>query len=132
MIFVHQHDNYICDDASSLQVASYGGTLQKDGTCQSGIYTKTKVRLLTEKEFNNIKRNYSNISWLFGNNNYWLQNAVYIEQSVNSYGQIDASTDASNMVKYVDKASATVKTGSHSSKEVRPVIEIDKKYILQD
>lgn len=126
------NDNYICDDASSLQVASYGGTLQKDGTCQSGIYTKTKVRLLTEKEFNNIKRNYSNISWLFGNNNYWLQNAVYIEQSVNSYGQIDASTDASNMVKYVDKASATVKTGSHSSKEVRPVIEIDKKYILQD
>ena len=127
------YDNVICDDASGLMVASYGGTLESDGTCQSNIYTKSKIRLLTEKEFTNLANTLSDVSWLYGTKDYYLQNSVFVNQEHNSYGQITDETNVSNYAKYVSKNQTTIKSGNSSSqKEVRPVIEINSKYILQN
>ena len=136
-------DNNICDDASGLPVASYGGTLQSEATCQSGIYNTYKVRLLTENEYNALKAsNLEDLSWLYGDNDFWLQNSVYIDQQHDSYGVIKDATMVKNLAKYASKNNTSVQTGyaeninnwvrSNSLKEVRPVITISNKNIIAE
>ena len=136
-------DNVICDDASGLPTASYGGTLKSEGTCQSNIYNTYKVRLLTEKEYNNLKlSDLEDLSWLYGNSDFWLQNTVYVDQQHNSYGQIKDVTIVKNLAKYSSKINTSVQTGydtnisnwirSNTLKEVRPVITISNKNIIPE
>ena len=134
--------NSICDDASGLPVQSYGGTLLSENTCQSGIYNDYKVRLLTEKEFNSLKNSdLEDLSWLYGNNDFWLQNSVYVTQEHDIiYGKISDVTIVKNLAKYVNKQNASVQTGynsdmsnwvrSNTLKEVRPVITISSNNII--
>ena len=136
-------DNQICDDASGLPTASYGGTLRKEGTCQSNIYNVYKVRLLTETEYNNLKASgLEDLSWLYGDSDFWLQNSVYVDQQHNSYGVIKDVTIVKNLAKFSSKANTSVQTGydsdmsrwirSNTLKEVRPVITISNKNIIAE
>lgn len=136
-------DNVICDDASGLPVASYGGTLQSERTCQSNIYNSYKVRLLTENEFNRLKTsNLEDLSWLYGNDNFWLQNSAYIDQNHDAYGRITDATVVKNLAKFVNKSTTSVQTGYNSDinswirsttkMEVRPVITISNKNIIAE
>lgn len=123
-------DNSICDDASGLPIASYGGTLQSEGTCQSGIYNTYKIRLLTEREYNNLQ-SLTDKSWLYGNGDFWLENSVFIEQLTDVYGKITNSS--TNLAKYINKNLTSVSiTSSSQSKEVRPVITISSKNIIPE
>lgn len=138
-------DNSICDDASGLPVASYGGTLRADGTCQSGVYTTSKVRLLTEAEFGKLtssETHLSDLSWLYGNKDFWLQNSVFVPQDHDVYGRINDITVVKNLAKFLNKNDGTVQTGystnksewkrSNLRKEVRPVITISNKNIIAE
>ena len=138
-------DSVVCDDASGLPVASYGGTLKSEGTCQSNIYNTYKVRLLTETEYNRLKSqesHLSDLSWLYGNSDFWLQNSVYIPQNHDVYGRISDVTIVKNLAKYSSKENGTIKTGystnksewirSNTNKEVRPVITVSNKNIISE
>ena len=124
-------DNVICDDASGLVNGSYGGTLKSSGHCTSGQYVTSKVRLLTYEEYNSIlDRNLSDVSWLYGNRDYYLQSAVNIPTSYNEYGVV--TSDFSEYINYVSKdlsAVGVVKTNP-TNKSFRYVITINSKYIL--
>ena len=134
-------DNFICDDASGMPVASYGGTLKSEGTCQSNIYNSYKVRLLTEAEYNQLN-NLTDKSWLYGNEDFWLQNSVYVTNDNNVYGNTKDYTIVKNLAKFVSKAHGSVQTGydqnisnwirSTANKEVRPVITISNKNIIAE
>ena len=136
-------DNIICDDASGFQVASYGGTLQSEAKCQSNIYKSYKIRLLTETEYNRLKNsNLADLSWLYGNYDFWLQNSVFIDQSHDVYGRITDATNVKNLAKYSSKSNTSVQTGYNSNvnnwtrssalKEVRPVITISNRNIIAE
>ena len=136
-------DANICDDASGLPAASYGGTLQSEGTCQSGIYNTYKVRLLTEAEYNKLKTSsLGDLSWLYGDRDFWIQNSVYIDQQHNSYGVIKDVTMVKNLAKFASKTNTSIQTGydsnisnwvrSNTLKEVRPVITISNKNIIAE
>lgn len=123
-------DQVICDDASGMPVASYGGTLQSEGTCQSQTYVTSKIRLLTQKEFETIyNSNLTDKSFLSGS--YWLTNSSWINQEHNSYGQVTDSTNYKNKAKYVNNLNIN---DSDSNKEygVRPVITISNKNIIPE
>ncbi len=112
-------DNSVCDDASGMPIASYGGTLKNMGTCQSNIYNTYKIRLLTEDEYKGLA-NETNKTWLYGNNDFWLMNSVFVPQTVDAYGKV--TNDSSNLAKYVDKNNATISNASSSlEKEIRAV-----------
>ena len=124
----------VCNDASGLEVASYGGSIS--GTCQSGDYVSSNIRLLTSEEYIRLTTSsLSNIDWLTGNSSYWLQSSddtrpihrLFGSEPTDSYGDIETST--------YNKASFVSSTGiksanANSSKEVRPVITISSKNIL--
>ena len=56
----------VCNDASGLQVASYGGNIS--GTCQSYDFVDSRIRLLSAEEYLNLtSSSLSNIEWLTGN-----------------------------------------------------------------
>lgn len=127
------YDNEICDDASGLKVASHGGTLKEEGTCQSGIYTNSKVRLLTEKEFNQIMANNDeDKSWLGITSEFWLMNSSYANQEYDPYGQIIESTNVKNYAKYVSNLASVQDADAKTKKEVRPVITISSRNIISE
>ena len=136
-------DNSVCDDASGLQAASYGGTIASEGKCMSNKYGSYKVRLLTETEYNKLKtNNSSDLSWLYGSNDFWLMNSVFMTQEKDVYGNIIDTTNVKNLAKYVSKSSTSIQNGYNSSKnkwvtantakEVRPVITISNKNIIPE
>ena len=129
------YDTSICNDTSGLVNGSYGGTLQSDGTCTSNIYTSSKVRLLSEKEFLNVKNsNIGDLSWLYGDADYWLMNSVSTEitsDDYNSYGELNSNKDVSNKAKYVSKTySSVLEDNANKNKEIRRVITISNKNII--
>ena len=124
-------DNTICDDASGLVNGSHGGALKDHEPCTSGQYVTSKVRLLTEEEYNGIlAMNLSDVSWLYGNRDYYLQTAVNIPTEYNQYGQV--TTDYSGYVRYVDAGNSSVGMTSISpvNKVFRYVITVNSKNIL--
>lgn len=127
-------DTSICDDASGLEVASFGGSVS--GNCQSGLYTKSKIRLLTSEEYTSIvTSSLSNIDWLTGNNDYWLQSADDERPIYRAFG-IDDSNGEIISSSY-NKASYVSSTGIksdyiNSNKEIRPVITVSANNILFD
>ena len=127
-------DTSVCDDASGLQSASYGGTLKSEGKCVSNMYNTYKVRLLTENEYNSLKQsNNSDLSWLYDSSDFWLMNSVYKEQKHDSYGNITSDTDVKNYAKYVNKTNSTVQNATvNTVKEVRPVITVSSKNIIPE
>ncbi len=128
------YDNSVCDDASGLQAASYGGTLLSEGKCQSNIYKNYKVRLLTETEYNKlISGNNADLSWLYGNSDFWLMNSVYMKQKYDVYGNIIESTNVKNYAKYISKSSSTIKDDiANIKKEIRPVVTVSSKNIIAE
>ena len=128
------YDNRICDDASGLEVASYGGSMS--GTCQSNEFVTSKVRLLTSEEYAKLTTsNLSNIDWLTGNADYWLQSSddtrpiyrLFGTEPSDSYGDLQSSSY--NKALYV--SSEGIKTSYlNNKKEVRPVITLSSKNIL--
>ena len=130
-------DQVICDDASGLQEGSYGGTLS--GTCMSGIYTTSKVRLLTLDEYTTLTTSgLSDISWLYGSKSFWLQNSDYIspeylEKYINAYNET-TTTDVNygiqqnsvyNKSMYINVNSRiNLSDLANKAKEVRPVIKV--------
>jgi len=128
------YDNSVCDDASGLQAASYGGTLLSEGKCQSNIYKNYKVRLLTETEYNKlISGNNADLSWLYGNSDFWLMNSVYMKQKYDVYGNIIESTNVKNYAKYISKSSSTIKDDiANTKKEIRPVVTVSSKNIIAE
>lgn len=118
-------DNQICDDASGLPNASYGGTLKIENKCQTGIYNTYKVRLLTENEFINLQNTLNDTSWLSGN--YWLMNSSYIDPKYDEYGvQINS---VANMARAVIETNVQDKNITDKL-EVRPVITVSSKNVI--
>ena len=126
-------DNVICDDPSSLMENSYGGTLYGNGVCTTGAYSNNKVRLFTYDEYQNIiSLALSDISWLY-ESDFWLQNSVNSEILHNEYG-VQTNTDVNNLSQYVTSISenntSIEKDSANTAKEVRPVITISSKNII--
>ena len=131
----------ICDDASGL-LSGNGGVVDAS-SCNSGIYTTSKVRLLTQNEFNCLINNLTDSSFLL-NGDFWLMNSVYISQAdgmYNEYGLINTEYDASNLVKYVKSSNSSVlpvqgtngfnkDVNGTSNLQVRPVIRISTHNII--
>lgn len=121
----------ICDDASGLEKASFGGTLKEENTCQSGIYNNYKVRLLTTNEFETLISKLDDISFLTStaNNDYWLMNSSYIPLDKDEFGEVINSTSKNAM--YVKSGTTSVLSGDASIRlAVRPVITVPKANIL--
>lgn len=120
-------DNKICDDASGLPKASYGGSLISEGKCQTGIYKDYKVRLLTESEFLSLQNTLNDISWL--NGNYWLMNSSYIKPIYDDYG-IQTNSIA-NMARAVIGTNVQDKNITDKL-EIRPVIVVSSKNVIME
>ena len=124
-------DNYICDDASGLANGSYGGSL-KGGNCTSNQYVTSKVRLLTEAEYRAVlNRNLSDVSWLYGTKDFYLQTAVNVPNVYDSFGNL--ATNHSNEVRYINVTSSSagpVKITATPKKYFRYVITVKAKNIL--
>ena len=121
-------DQSICDDASGLQNASFGGTLLNEGTCQSGIYNNYKIRLLTKNEFDLLISRLDDVGFLVGNNSYWLMNSNYQEHVTDEYGNIQ--NDVSNTSLKVNKTTSVTSDLATAKLAVRPVITLPKTSIL--
>lgn len=121
------YDNSICDDASGLPVASYGGTLLSEGTCQSYIYNTYKVRLLTEKEFETLLSTESDLEWLT-TGSYWLENSSYVTPEYNAYGI--QTNSISSKAKAVVNNTSIQDTLGNTKLEVRPVITISSSNVI--
>ena len=125
------YDTLVCNDSSGMQVASYGGSVQ--GICQSYEFIKSKVRLLTIEEYTKIKTStLSNIDWLTGSEDYWLESADDTRPVYNMYGIItDTNNTSYNKAIYVSNTGIKSDLSS-TKKEVRPVITISSNNILFD
>ncbi len=124
-------DNVICDDASGLVEGSHGGSLKGTSPCTSGQYVTSKIRLLTESEYEGIlNRNMSDISWLYGNKDYYLQTAVNIPTAYDEYGRVTSSY--ANYVRIIDAGNSSVGMAKITpvNKSFRYVITVNSKYIL--
>ena len=128
------YDTSICDDASGLEVASFGGSIT--GSCQSGLYVNSKIRLLSSEEYATlIASHLSNIDWLTGNSDYWLQSSddtrpvhrLFGTEPSDSYGDISSSTY--NKASYVSSTGIKSAT-ANTNKEIRPGITISANNIL--
>ena len=124
-------DNQICDDASGINNNSYGGTLKSEGKCISGIYTNSKVRLLTEDEYLKLKSTTKDMSFVIGKKDYWLMNSVPGKYSETDTTKLEGNTN-SNLAKYsVSGSSPKVSNKGASTKLlVRPVITVPKINII--
>ena len=124
-------DATVCNDASSLEGTSYGGTLVSDGTCTTNDYVTTKIRLLTVNEYNNVRNTVSDPSWLY-NQDFWLMNAVNSEIAHGYYGeQLNPDVNYKGVYISANGTSAAVADGSTKlNKEVRPVITVSNKNII--
>ncbi len=121
-------DSEICDDASGLEIESYGGSLKMEGTCQSGIYNKYKVRLLTTSEFENLLSKLSDVSFLIGNENYWTMNSSYIPLQKDEYGNILNSVK--NQAICINKTTNPSLATANTKYAIRPVITVPKANII--
>ena len=124
-------DATVCNDASSLEGTSYGGTLVSDGTCTTNDYVTTKIRLLTVNEYNNVRNTVSDPSWLY-TKDFWLMNAVNSEIAHGYYGeQLNPDVNYKGVYISANGTSAAVADGSTKlNKEVRPVITVSNKNII--
>ena len=121
-------DNYVCNDASGLQVASYGGSVS--GTCQSYEFIKSRVRLLTIEEYTLLTNStHSNIEWLTGSQPYWLESSDDTRPIYDMYGQVSTGGSTFNKASYVS-TSGIQSDNASAIKEVRPVIKINSRNIL--
>lgn len=127
-------DTAVCNDSSGMEIVSYGGNVL--GSCQSNDFVYSKVRLLSSEEYTSlVTSSLSNIDWLTGDRDYWLQSAddtrpIYEMIGANqddSYGVI--LTSSSNKAMYVSSAGIRSDLSS-SQKEIRPVITISSRNIL--
>lgn len=131
-------DIVICDDSSSLEGTSYGGTIS--GSCTSNVFVTNKIRLLTKAEYDEVlttldNLHISNRGWLYGNRNFWLMDAVDSTINHNYYG-VQTNTAANNNVKYVVSSNSNTNnevsaTSGATNMEVRPVITISSKKIIE-
>ena len=145
------YDTTICDDASGLESATYGGTIS--GVCQSGLYVNDKIRLLTLEEFTRLtESNNSDLSWLIGSSNFWLQNTDYVSPNylqsyINAYNNSYSNkTETSeyddvnygilqnsvhNKAMYINVSNNINSTDiANKTKEVRPVITVSTNNIV--
>ena len=121
-------DNYICNDASGLQVASYGGSVS--GTCQSNDFVTSRVRLLTIEEYTRITNSsLSNIEWLTGSQPYWLESSDDTRPIYDIYGQVSTGGSTHNKASFVS-TSGIQSDNASAIKEVRPVIKVNSRNIL--
>lgn len=129
-------DIVICDDPSSLEGTSYGGTI--NGSCTTNVFVTNKIRLLTEAEYDEILTTpgLSNFGWLYGNQNFWLMDAVDSTINHDYYG-MQSNAPVNNYARYIvsgnsNNANNAVQTASASNNmEVRPVITISSKKIIE-
>lgn len=126
-------DQVVCDDPSSLERASFGGTTIDKGMCTSGVYVTSKVRLFTFEDYEYLESlNLSDKSWLF-NNDFWLMNAVNSEIEHDVYG-VQTNIDVNKLSTYLTSISSDVASiladSGNKEKEVRPVITISSKNII--
>lgn len=121
-------ESEICDDASGLEVNSYGGSLKIEGKCQSGIYNKYKVRLLTTREFENLLSTLNDVSFLVGTENYWTMNSSYIPLEKDEYG--NTINSSKNQAKCINKTTNPTSISSNVKNVVRPVITVPKANII--
>lgn len=133
----------ICDDASGLFNENANGGIVNANSCASNIYTTSKVRLLTQAEFNTLINNLTDTSFLL-NGDFWLMDAVYAtpgNDTYNEYGELNANYDTSSLVKYVKASNSSVlpvqgNNGFNkdinvtSNLKVRPVIRISTHDII--
>ena len=133
----------ICDDASGLFNNNANGGVVDAVTCASGIYTTSKVRLLTQAEFNSLINNLTDTSFLL-EEDFWLMDSVYAtanENTFDEYGVINEPYDTSMLVKYVNASNSTVlpvqgnsgfnkDVNVNSNLRVRPVIRISTHDII--
>lgn len=147
------YDQVICDDASGLESGSYGGTMT--GSCQSGIYANSKIRLLTLDEFTRLtESSNSDLSWLLGNSNFWLQNTDYVtpeylQRYINVYGNSYSNKEETsqygnvnygilqnsvrNKAMYINSNNNINSTDiANKAMEVRPVITISTNNIVAE
>lgn len=118
----------ICDDSSSLEGVSYGGTLKEEGTCQSGIYNNYKVRLLTTKEFDDLLSTLDDVSFLIGTDNYWTMNSSYTSPVKDEFGVV--INGKPNEAIYINKTTNPKSIKSTTKARIRPVITVPKSNIL--
>ncbi len=118
----------ICDDASGLSNASYGGTLSSEGKCQSGVYNNYRVRLLTTNEFDNLVSKLSNVDWLIGTKNYWTMNSEYVSIIQDEYG--NTMNSVANQAILINKTTTPISQVATTKATVRPVITVSKENIL--
>lgn len=133
----------ICDDASGLFNTSANGGVVDASTCASGMYTTSKVRLLTQAEFNVLVNNLTDTSFLLSDD-FWLMDAVYATETENTFDDqaiVTSPYDTSTLVKYVKASNSSVlpvqgNSGFNkdvnvtSSLQVRPVIRISTHDII--
>lgn len=121
-------ENEICDDASGLQIDSYGGSLKIDGTCQSQVYNKYKVRLITTKEFETLLTKLNDVSFLLENEKYWTMNSSYVPLEKDEYG--NTINSVKNYAISIDKTTNPVSIKANQKYAVRPVITVPKANII--
>ena len=133
----------ICDDASGLFNNTANGGVVDAASCASGSWTTSKVRLLTQAEFNTLINNLTDTSFLL-EDDFWLMDAVYAtatDDTYNEYGVINSAYDTSTLVKYVNASNSTVlpvqgnsgfnkDVNVSSNLQVRPVIRISTHDII--
>ena len=113
-------DENICDDASGITNTNGGVISSINDSCAGGIYTSSKIRLLTKEEFDYANNyldmvNSNDKSWLLGNNDYWLMN----------------STNESNKAYYINHSIGSYDIDTiNTNKQVRPVIEVSTYNII--
>ena len=126
------YDQVVCDDASSFEGDSYGGTMLSAGKCTSNSYVTTKVRLLTFEDYEYIlSQNLSDISWLYQGGDYWLMNAVNSDIIHNVYG-VQTNPEVNKYGTYVSTSSTSVipHASATGKKAVRPVITVSSKNLI--
>ena len=133
----------ICDDASGLFNENANGGVVESINCASNQYTVSKVRLLTQNEFNTLISNLTDTSFLL-NNNFWLMDSVYaskVDGTYNEYGVLNNDYDTSNLVKYINVSNSSIlpvqsnsgfnkNVNATTSLDVRPVIKISTHNII--
>lgn len=133
----------ICDDASGLFNSNASGGVVDSPVCAGGIYTTSKVKLLTAAEFNNLVNNLTDTSFLL-NGDFWLMDAVYAtagDNTFDAYGNVTTGYNTSNLAKYVKSSNSTVlpvqgtsgfsyDVTTASNLQVRPVIRISTHNII--
>ena len=114
----------ICDDASGLQIGSYGGSIS--GNCQSQVFVTSKIRLISIEEVTRLQNTLSNIGWL-NSGSYWTQSSTWVTPAYTSFGE--QTNSVAGFATSIENGVAT-QTLTSEEKDIRPVITISSKKIL--